>query len=64
MNVKGPDTKRAPNTNIGNGPAPTRHNKPMLVAVTFLEGGVVKSISKVVLGTTVSILKTMGWLTH
>ena len=64
VNVEGPDTKRAPNTSIGHGPAPTRHNNPMLVEVTFLKGGVVKSISKVLLGTTVSISKTMGWLTH
>ena len=64
MNVGGPGTKQTPNTSIGNGPAPTRHNKPMLAAVTFLGGGVVRYISKGLLGTTVSISKTVEWPTH
>ena len=44
--------------------APTRHNRPMLAAVTFIGSGVIRFISKVLLGTTISILRTKGWLTH
>ena len=64
VNVEELGTKLTQSISIENGLVPTSHSKLMLVVVTFLGGGVVKYISKKLLGTTVSILKTMGWLTH
>ena len=58
-NVEELGTKPTQSISIGNGLVPTRHSKLMLVVVIFIGSGVVKYISKELLGITVSILKVL-----